>query len=295
MSSPEERWGKYFVPGTRTLANNLGIRDGDTLRTAERIITTNRALELERAPIKGAYDVPHLKAIHSALFKDVYPWAGQFRDVDLGKGGTEFAPAFPPVYRSLENYTGALLENVARDNFHRGVGKEAFIGKLANTYNELNYAHPFREGNGRATRVFLGSLAKDAGYHLDWSRVEPQRWIDVSAAGVQRNDLAGIREVMRSVVTPERARAFANAVMSGEYGRAIEKHPELTGAVRLLSQVERTIREEYRGFDREQGADVMLRAALKIHQELHDGGVPRAQDAAKVHALVHGPDRAAGR
>jgi cell filamentation protein len=295
VSSADDQWAKYFVPGTRTLANNLGIRDGDTLKTAERIITTNRAIALERAPIKGNYDVAHLKSIHTALFKDVYPWAGQFRDVDLAKGRTEFAPAFPPVYRTLENYTGRLLETVARDNFHRGVGKEAFVGKLSSTYNELNYAHPFREGNGRTTRIFLGQLAKDAGYHLDWSRVDASRWADVSEAGVARNDVSGIRDVMRQVTTPERARAFANAVMNGDYGRAIEKHPELAGAVRLLSQVERSIREEYRGFDQAKGADVMLRAALKIHQDLHDGGVPRAQDAAKVHALVHGPDRAVSR
>lgn len=293
MSSDEQRWNKYFIPGTRTLANNLGIRDPATLQTAERIITTNRAIELERNPIRGNYDVPHLKAIHHALFKDVYPWAGQFRDVDMAKGRTEFMPAEPPVYRTLENLLGAMLDGVARDNYHRGVGKEAFVGKISSTYNNLNTVHPYREGNGRTTRVFLNQLSKDAGYHLDWSRVDAARWATVSEAGVMRNDLRGIREVMRDVVTPERARAFANAVNTGDYGRAVKDHPELTGAVRLLNQVERTIRDEYRDFDPRKGADVMVRAAVQLHKELHDGGVPKGQDSAKVFALVHGPDREA--
>jgi cell filamentation protein len=290
----DARWAKYFVPGTQTLANNLGIRDRDTLQRAERIITTHRALELERNPLPATFTVEHLKGIHQHLFKQVYPWAGQFRDVDIAKRGTEFAPAFPPVYKTLEAYTTKLLNDVARDNYHRGLGKEAFVGKLATTYNELNYAHPFREGTGRTTRVFLGQLAKEAGYHLAWDRVGPQRWVDVSAAGIMANDLRGIRGVFRDVVTPERARAFAQAVMTGDYGRAVKDHPELTGAVRLLSAVERNLRDEYRDFRPEKATGALVGAAVKLHKELHEGRVPNERDPDKVHVLLHGVDKSMG-
>ena len=77
----------YFIPGTQTLRNRFGILDEGQLEDAERCATYYRSLELSVAPVPGHFDLEHLKAIHHALFRDVYDWAGQLRTVDIARTG----------------------------------------------------------------------------------------------------------------------------------------------------------------------------------------------------------------
>ena len=81
-----EEDGTYYYPGTDVLKNKLNIHDREILSNAERSISLVRMIELEEHPIKGNYDLDHLKRIHKALFGDIFEWAGQLRTVDISKG-----------------------------------------------------------------------------------------------------------------------------------------------------------------------------------------------------------------
>ena len=81
-----EEDGTYCYPGTDVLKNKLNIHDKEILSDAERSISLVRMIELEEHPIRGNYDLDHLKRIHKALFGDIFEWAGQLRTVDISKG-----------------------------------------------------------------------------------------------------------------------------------------------------------------------------------------------------------------
>ena len=73
----------YTYPGTDVLRNILDIRDLQQLAAFEANATTARLIELDAAPIEGRADIAHLQAIHRYVFQDVYPWAGEFRTVNI--------------------------------------------------------------------------------------------------------------------------------------------------------------------------------------------------------------------
>lgn len=77
----------YLYPETDMLENLRGIRDVDKLARFEGRSAARRILELEHAPVKGEFNTPHLKAIHRHIFQDVFAWAGEFRTVNISKGG----------------------------------------------------------------------------------------------------------------------------------------------------------------------------------------------------------------
>ena len=80
---------------------------------------------------------------------------------------------------------------------------EPFIARLAHYYCEINMLHPFREGNGRAQRLFFEQLALHAGYLIDWRPVQREEWLEANSAGVS-GDLQGLTDIFRKVVsTPE--------------------------------------------------------------------------------------------
>ena len=103
-----------------------------------------------------------LQTIHRVLFEDIYDFAGKIRTVNLAKGSFRFAPLM---------YLDAALQNIdkmSQSNFDQIVEK----------YVEMNIAHPFREGNGRATRIWLDCmLKKEIGMVVDWSRVDKENYL----------------------------------------------------------------------------------------------------------------------
>jgi fido (protein-threonine AMPylation protein) len=154
----------YIDPQTGILWNKLGIKTQEELSRAESVLVIGRATELSTKPIKGNFDLKHLQAIHKYLFQDVYDWAGKIRTVNISKGNSPFARV-----DFIESYMQDVHRHLAKDNFLRALEKKAFVEKFTNVYGDINAAHPFREGNGRATREFMVQLAEQAGYSLDQS------------------------------------------------------------------------------------------------------------------------------
>src|SRR5437867_3783579 len=97
----------YTYPGTDVLRNIPDIRDAQRLAAFEANATAARLVELDAAPLKGHFDVAHLRAIHKYIFQDVYSWAGEFRTVNVSKGGQLFGvagfvePALHQILRRL--------------------------------------------------------------------------------------------------------------------------------------------------------------------------------------------------
>jgi cell filamentation protein len=95
------------------------------------------------------------------------------------------------------------LENLAREDFLRGLDRPEFVDQLTHYTSELNAIHPFREGNGRTQRVFLELLARDAGYHLDWSRTTEHENVEACVAAIE-GDLKLLHDLLEAVVSGPR-------------------------------------------------------------------------------------------
>jgi cell filamentation protein len=155
----------YIDPATGVLINLLGIRDHDALRLAEADIVTARLVQVQRRPIPGEFDVAHLQALHRHLFGDVFPWAGDFRTVNIARSAS-FGD-----WRHVRQYLDQLFAVLRAEHHLQGLDGAKLVHRLAYYFGEVNAAHPFREGNGRTQRAFLGQLARNAGWELRWSRI----------------------------------------------------------------------------------------------------------------------------
>ena len=156
----------YIDPETGILRNLLGAKTQADLDYAEAEHAVVRLMELQNEPVRVTSDARQLREIHRRLFADVYDWAGQFRIVDINKAGTDFMPV-SRVELGAQN----ALTLLADERALKGLSRDEFIQRLAFHYDQINYLHPFREGNGRTQRVFWQQIAK-----LPDTRSTSSRW-----------------------------------------------------------------------------------------------------------------------
>ena len=147
------------------LENKLGITNSAELAREEERISKKKAVELFES---GSLDklapgrFASLQAIHKALFKDIYDFAGELRTVNLAKGNFRFAPLM---------YLEAALGNIDKM-------PQSTFDEIIEKYVEMNIAHPFREGNGRSTRLWLDQMLKAGiGQVVDWSKVDKEDYL----------------------------------------------------------------------------------------------------------------------
>lgn len=167
MATKFRAWDDYFIPGTTVLRNKFNETDPARLSAKEEFAAQVRLVELANDPVPPTFDYNHMKAIHRYVFQDVYEWAGQERVAPVGqfmtKDGHSYYGAGPALTEAAEAEYGKL----ARANFLRGLGQDAFVVELAERWGELNVIHSFREGNTRTQFVFFSQLAEQAGYRID--------------------------------------------------------------------------------------------------------------------------------
>jgi cell filamentation protein len=185
----------YVYPGTQVLRNRFAIHNPDELARREHDASTARQLELQANPLPGRYDLEHLQAFHRHIFGDLYPWAGEIRTVTIAKGDLFALP------KHIKPYLTEVLGQLPAENFLRGLQREPAIDRLTHYVAEINSVHPFREGNGRVQRAFIGQLAQQAGYRIAWGRLEPQRNIDASQAAHRGNN-EPLRAVLHELTEP---------------------------------------------------------------------------------------------
>lgn len=156
----------YINPKSGILYNLLGITEPEVLLFVESVVVTKKLQELYKFPIKikGAQS---LFEIHHLLFKDLYSWAGERRKVEISKDGKQFFPTSHFDYAL--NYIDQLISefrNIQKSN------KQQLSQKLAVILDNINFLHPFREGNGRTQREFLRLLALEKGLTLNLNPVD---------------------------------------------------------------------------------------------------------------------------
>ena len=147
------------------LENKFGINDSAELARVEEKISKKRAVELFKSDYLNDYKAgtfAMLAAIHKYLFEQIYDFAGKIRDVNIAKGNFRFAPVV---------YLQAAIENIEKM-------PQSTFDEIIEKYVEMNIAHPFREGNGRSTRIWLDLLLKNE-LHLviDWSLVDKDDYL----------------------------------------------------------------------------------------------------------------------
>lgn len=148
-----------------TLENKLGITSSAELATQEERLSKKRALELFESGMLDKLEpgtFKTLQAIHKQLFMDIYDFAGKVRSVNIAKGGFRFVPGM---------YLLDALKQIERM-------PQSTFDEIIEKYVEMNVAHPFREGNGRSTRIWLDLiLKKELKLVVDWSKVNKEDYL----------------------------------------------------------------------------------------------------------------------
>lgn len=169
------------------LANKLGITNQIELNKAEEKISKQKAKQLFESGDIDKIEVGNFKGlsqIHSYLFGDIYEFAGKLRNVNIAKGNFRFAPLMY-LSQSLNN-----IDKMPQDNFERIIEK----------YVEMNIAHPFREGNGRTTRIWLDlMLKKELRKVIDWNAVDKEGYLFAMERSVVKD--VEIKQILKESLT----------------------------------------------------------------------------------------------
>lgn len=148
-----------------TLENKFGLTSSADLAREEEFVSKKRAVELFENSVLDSLPAGKfstLQAIHKYLFEDIYDFAGELRTVNIAKGNFRFASLL---------YLQAALESIDKM-------PQASFDEIIEKYVEMNIAHPFREGNGRSTRIWLDHILKnEIGKVIDWSKVDKEDYL----------------------------------------------------------------------------------------------------------------------
>ncbi len=147
------------------LSNKLGLTTSADIAREEERLSKKKAVDLFENGILDNLSVGKfsaLQAIHKYLFEDIYDFTGEIRTVNISKGNFRFVPLM---------YLEAALENIDKM-------PQSSFDEIVEKYVEMNIAHPFREGNGRSTRIWLDHMLKsEIGKVVDWSRVDKEDYL----------------------------------------------------------------------------------------------------------------------
>ncbi len=184
----------YTDPKTGILRNLANITDHDVLLFLESAAVAKRLQELNENPVK-IKGIESLFAIHRYLFQDIYSWAGKKRIVEISKNGKQFFPTshFENAYRFIDSLI-LDFKKIRRNNKHQ------LAEKLAEILDNLNYLHPFREGNGRAQREFLRMLALEKGLTLNLNPPDSKSVYDQYMQGTINSDIKILRELILELI-----------------------------------------------------------------------------------------------
>ncbi len=171
------------------LANKLGITSPADLAREEERISKKRALALFETGMLDRLEAGKfsaLQSIHKYLFEEIYDFAGELRTVNLSKGNFRFAPLM---------YLKVSLENIDKM-------PQSSFDEIVEKYVEMNIAHPFREGNGRSTRIWLDLMFKaELGKVVDWSKVDKEDYLLAMERSPVRD--IEIKHVLKAALTDE--------------------------------------------------------------------------------------------
>lgn len=184
----------YTDPVTGLLINILDITDPDVLHFIESGAVAKRLQELYVNPIK-INGIESLFTVHKHLFQDIYVWAGKKRTVEINKDGKQFFPTthFDNAFKYIDQLIGEFKEI-------QKINKKCLAEKLSEILDNVNYLHPFREGNGRTQREFLRLLAQEKGLALNLNPPDYKSAYDRYMKGTIDSDIATLTELIFELI-----------------------------------------------------------------------------------------------
>ena len=171
------------------LENKLGLTSSADLAREEERISKKKAVKLFDKEILDSLPAGKfstLQVIHKYLFEDIYDFAGELRTVNIAKGNFRFAPLM---------YLQVALENIDKM-------PQSTFDEIVEKYVEMNIAHPFREGNGRSTRIWLDHILKnEISKVVDWSKVDKEDYL----LAMERSPIKDIeiKDLLKTALTDE--------------------------------------------------------------------------------------------
>lgn len=180
----------YCYPGTNVLKNRRDLRTQDALDRFETAITAQRFNE--PMPV-GKLTEQHYQRVHRHIFRDVYAWAGEYREkVRISKGDSTFC--YP---EHIPREMTKLFEGLRRNNYLQGLSAQEFAQRAAAFLATLNAVHAFRDGNGRNQLAFMGLLAKAAGHPLHFDRIIPEDFLAAVIRSFQGDEELLVEQLAR--------------------------------------------------------------------------------------------------
>jgi cell filamentation protein len=180
----------YIDPETSVLRNLQGITDAEVLLFVESGAVTKRLQELYENPIR-INGIANLFQVHEYLFQDLYSWAGKRRIVEISKDGKQFFPI--AHFDNALKFIDSLIDeyySISSDD------KQNIAQKLAEILDNINYLHPFREGNGRTQREFIRLLALEKGFHLNLNPPDNKTVYDRYMKGTVESQIDTLTELI---------------------------------------------------------------------------------------------------
>ncbi len=176
------------------LKNHFGLTDSASLNEIEADIAAIQIQEILKQPLPPAFTPEHLCALHEQVFSEIYPWAGCLRKVDIAKGDTYFLR-----HQEIGSRLDALFSSLAEAHFLKGTVPSDFSQSIGDFLVQLNYVHPFREGNGRVQRLLVSQIAAHAGFVLDWQPVGNEAMKQACIAGIQGSTRQMARLIFQNI------------------------------------------------------------------------------------------------
>ena len=185
---------QYTYPDSTTvLVNKQNITNIEEAYRNEHLFVTRRLADLRLKTIE-IYSISDILAIHKYLFQDVYAWAGQFRKVNISKNGNPFM--------SIQSFSTAqaYINRLIHTYYQTANSKDEIIKQLAKILDNLNYFHPFREGNGRTQREVIRSLALSKGYSAQIRVEQDDEVYNLYMDGTVYGDLGKLEELLGKIL-----------------------------------------------------------------------------------------------
>jgi cell filamentation protein len=180
----------YCYPGTNVLKNRRDLRTQGVLDRFETAITAQRFSEPMPA---GKLTEQHYKRVHRHIFRDVYAWAGQYREkVRISKGDSTFC--YP---EHIPREMAKLFGNLRRDNNLQGLSAREFARGAASFLATLNAIHAFRDGNGRSQLAFMSLIAKAAGHELRLDKITAEDFLAAMIQSFQGDEELLVKQIAR--------------------------------------------------------------------------------------------------
>ena len=184
---------QYTYTNSTVLINKQNVTNIEEAYRNEHLFVTRRLADLRLKTIE-VYSISDILAIHKYLFQDVYAWAGQFRKVNISKNGNPFM--------SIQSFSTAqaYIDRLIHTYYQTANSKDEIIKQLAKILDNLNYFHPFREGNGRTQREVIRSLALSKGYSAQIRVEQDDEVYNLYMDGTVYGDLEKLEELLGKIL-----------------------------------------------------------------------------------------------